>query len=63
MPPKAVKKILSDNYLRLRGDPKPVNKDAAIAYGEALYREVKDRDDIEAGHKNDIAEAIAYFKS
>ena len=61
--PEAAKKILCTNYLRLRGDPRPVNKEAAIAYGETLYAGVKDRDDIPLVHKNDIAEAIAFFKT
>ena len=61
LPKEASAKILSGNYLRLRGSPKPVNRDAAIAYGEALQREVKDRGDVGDGKKRDIAEAIAFF--
>jgi hypothetical protein len=63
LPKDAVQKILSENYLRLRGKPKPLNKDAVIAYGEALLKEVKDRDDIEDVQKKDISEAIGFFKT
>ena len=63
LPPEVSRKILCDNYVRIRGPARAVNKDAAITYGEALYNEVKDRDDIEAAHKNDITEAIAFFNT
>ena len=62
LPREVTRKILESNYLRLRGKPRPVNRDAAIAYGETLIREIKDRDDIGDGPKKDITDAVEYFK-
>jgi hypothetical protein len=63
LPAGAAEKIMYTNYPRLRGPAKPVNADAAVAYGEAVLREVKDRNDVPEANKNDIKEASAYFKS
>jgi predicted TIM-barrel fold metal-dependent hydrolase len=63
LPKEASEKILSGNYLRLRGAPKKVNKDAAIAYGEALLKEVNSRNDVGEGQKKDINDALNFFKA
>ena len=62
LPREVTRKILKNNYLRVRGTPRPINRDAAIAYGEALLRETKGRDDIGEGPKKDIADAIGFFR-
>ena len=63
LPADVLDKIFYANYLRLRGPARPVNRDAAIAYGEAMLAEIKDRDDIAEAGKNDIKEAVEYFKT
>lgn len=62
LPKEAARKILGGNYLRLRGKVKPVNADAAIAYGETLLREIKGRGDLGEGPEKDITQAVEYFK-
>jgi len=62
LPHEAAVKILGGNYLRLRGASKPVNRDAAIAYGEALLKDIRARNDIGAAEAKDIADVVEYFK-
>ncbi|MCL2478137.1 MAG: amidohydrolase [Treponema sp.] len=61
LPKEVSAKILSGNYLRLRGQPRPVNRDAAISYGESLLKEVTGRKDIGDAIKRDITEALGAF--
>ena len=61
LPGGVIAKILSGNYLRLRGKPKPVNRDAAMAYGESLLKEVQDRNDMTLAQKKNVASAAAFF--
>jgi hypothetical protein len=63
LPPEVVRKILVENYLRIRGPVKQVNIEAAISYAEALNAEVKDRSDIDAARKKDITDSLEFFKS
>ena len=63
LPADISKKILCDNYLRLRGPAKPLNRDAAIAYAESIHAEIKDRGDIADAQKRDVSEAMAFFKT
>jgi len=63
LPKETVAKILSGNYLRLRGKPKQVNKDAVIAYAQTMLEEVKDRNDIGEAQKKDIGDVHRFFKN
>ena len=59
LPKEVSAKILSKNFLRLRGEPKPVNREAAAAYGQAMLKETQSRTDIDALQIKDIADTIA----
>lgn len=61
LPKETSSKILSKNFLRLRGQPKTINKDAAAAYAESLLKEAGTRDDIGEGVRKDIEDAKRAF--
>ena len=63
LPSQVVKKILSDNYLRVRGKAKPVIADAVVTYAETLNAEVDNRNDIGNANKKSIAGSLQYFKT